>query len=93
MVGSFEGVDVISARVTRIKGDRIETYFNIYVEDFRRSLRKGLLPYTTLEKDGDNYVINGTKIWTTYAQYANWIFCLVRTTQDTKPQKGMKEKP
>ena len=52
----YKGVDVISARVTRIKGERIQTYLNLYVEDFRKVLRDGLLPYTTLEKDGDNYV-------------------------------------
>ena len=51
----FKGVDVISARVTEEDG-RIKTYFNLYVEDFRKTLRDGLLPYTTLEKDGDNYV-------------------------------------
>lgn len=30
-------------------------------------------------RDGNDYVVNGTKMWTTFAQYANWIFCLVRT--------------
>lgn len=41
------------------------------------------------ERDGDEYVINGTKIWTTYAQYSNWIFCLVRTDNSGKPQQGI----
>ncbi|MEL7453970.1 MAG: acyl-CoA dehydrogenase family protein, partial [Pseudomonadota bacterium] len=41
------------------------------------------------ERDGDDYVVNGTKIWTTYAQYANWIFCLVRTSALDRPQKGI----
>ena len=41
------------------------------------------------ESDGDDYIINGTKIWTTYAQFANWIFCLVRTDSSGKPQQGI----
>lgn len=40
-------------------------------------------------RDGDDYVISGTKIWTTYAQFANWIFCLVRTSDAERPQKGI----
>ncbi|SMG03192.1 acyl-CoA dehydrogenase family protein [Burkholderia singularis] len=40
-------------------------------------------------RDGDEYVINGTKIWTTHAQYANRMFCLVRTAQTSKPQQGI----
>ena len=34
---------------------------------------------TTAVKDGDDYIVNGTKTWTTLGQYADWIFCLVRT--------------
>ena len=41
------------------------------------------------EKDGDDYIINGTKIWTTYAHKANKIFCLVRTRDLAKPQAGI----
>lgn len=41
------------------------------------------------EKDGDHYVLNGSKIWTTHAQWADWIFCLVRTSQEKKPQDGI----
>jgi alkylation response protein AidB-like acyl-CoA dehydrogenase len=40
-------------------------------------------------RDGDDYIIDGTKIWTTYAQYADWIFCLVRTDTSGKPQQGI----
>ncbi|ARN19690.1 acyl-CoA dehydrogenase family protein [Piscinibacter gummiphilus] len=40
-------------------------------------------------RDGDEYVINGTKIWTTHAQYANKMFCLVRTASGGKPQQGI----
>ncbi|HEX7761034.1 MAG TPA: acyl-CoA dehydrogenase family protein [Caulobacteraceae bacterium] len=41
------------------------------------------------ERDGDYYVLNGSKIWTTYAQWADWMFCLVRTSVEDKPQKGI----
>ena len=40
-------------------------------------------------REGDHYVVNGTKIWTTHAQYANRIFCLVRTDNTGKPQQGI----
>jgi alkylation response protein AidB-like acyl-CoA dehydrogenase len=39
--------------------------------------------------DGDFYVLNGSKIWTTYAHHANRIFCLVRTSREDRPQKGI----
>lgn len=41
------------------------------------------------ERDGDDYIINGTKIWTSYAHHANHIFCLVRTNAEGKPQQGI----
>ncbi|MEH6696901.1 MAG: acyl-CoA dehydrogenase family protein [Hyphomonas sp.] len=41
------------------------------------------------ESDGDDYVLNGTKIWTTHAHHANMMFCLVRTRFDGKPQEGI----
>ncbi|MEX1668634.1 acyl-CoA dehydrogenase family protein [Zhongshania guokunii] len=44
---------------------------------------------TRAERDGDDYIINGTKIWTTYAQHADWIFALVRTDTTAKPQQGI----
>jgi alkylation response protein AidB-like acyl-CoA dehydrogenase len=37
-------------------------------------------------RDGDDYIVNGTKVWTTYAQYADWIFCLVKTSNEGRPQ-------
>jgi alkylation response protein AidB-like acyl-CoA dehydrogenase len=40
-------------------------------------------------RDGDHYVVNGHKTWTTLAQYADWIFCLVRTDSSAKPQNGI----
>ena len=41
------------------------------------------------EDKGDHYLCNGTKFWTTHAQWADWIFCLVRTTPGKKPQEGI----
>ena len=40
-------------------------------------------------RDGGDYVLNGTKIWTTHAHYANRMFCLVRTETSDKPQYGI----
>lgn len=40
-------------------------------------------------KDGDDYVINGTKIWTSLAQHADWIFVLVRTSTEKVKQLGI----
>ncbi len=44
---------------------------------------------TTAEDKGDHFLVNGQKTWTTYAQYADWIFCLVRTSQEEKKQNGI----
>lgn len=41
------------------------------------------------ERQGDVYVVNGSKIWTTYAHVSNWIFCLVRTDATGRPQQGI----
>ena len=38
---------------------------------------------------GDEYRVNGSKIWTTHAQFANWMFCLCRTDPDVRPQAGI----
>ena len=39
--------------------------------------------------ENDMYIINGTKTWTTLAQFADWMFCLVRTSTKGKPQEGI----
>ena len=44
---------------------------------------------TRAERKGDKYIVNGQKIWTTLAQYADWIFCLVRTDPAVKAQEGI----
>lgn len=40
-------------------------------------------------RDGDHYIVSGSKIWTTHAHLADHIFCLVRTDPDVKPQAGI----
>jgi alkylation response protein AidB-like acyl-CoA dehydrogenase len=44
---------------------------------------------TAAVADGDDYIVNGTKIWTTHAHYANKMFCLVRTGHFDRPQRGV----
>jgi alkylation response protein AidB-like acyl-CoA dehydrogenase len=44
---------------------------------------------TKAVRDGDHYVVNGHKTWTTLAQHADWIFCLVRTDPEATPQAGI----
>ncbi len=44
---------------------------------------------TMAVRDGDHYVVNGQKTWTTLGQYANMIFCLVRTDKTAKQQEGI----
>ena len=41
------------------------------------------------ERQGDKYIVNGQKTWTTLGQYGEWIFCLVRTSSEGKPQTGI----
>ena len=44
---------------------------------------------TKAVRDGDHYIVNGSKTWTTLAQNADWIFCLVRTETTQKKQEGI----
>ena len=41
------------------------------------------------ERVGDKYIVNGQKTWTTLGQFGEWIFCLVRTSNEGKPQTGI----
>jgi alkylation response protein AidB-like acyl-CoA dehydrogenase len=41
------------------------------------------------ERQGNTFVVNGQKTWTTLGQYGEWIFCLVRTSNEGKPQTGI----
>jgi len=44
---------------------------------------------TKAEDKGDHYLVNGAKIWTSYADQSDWIFCLVRTDADAPKQQGI----
>jgi alkylation response protein AidB-like acyl-CoA dehydrogenase len=44
---------------------------------------------TSAVKDGDDWIVNGQKTWTTLGQYGDWIFTLVRTDPDAKKQAGI----
>jgi alkylation response protein AidB-like acyl-CoA dehydrogenase len=44
---------------------------------------------TRAERVGDRYVVNGVKTWTSQGHYADWIFCLVRTSDEAKKQDGI----
>jgi alkylation response protein AidB-like acyl-CoA dehydrogenase len=44
---------------------------------------------TSAVRQGDHYLVNGQKTWNTLGQYADWIFCLVRTSTEGRPQQGI----
>ena len=44
---------------------------------------------TKAEDQGDHFLVNGSKIWTSYADVADWIFCLVRTDNDAPKHEGI----
>ena len=44
---------------------------------------------TKAVKEGDHYIVNGSKTWNTMGHWADWIFCLVRTDSSAKPQEGI----
>jgi len=44
---------------------------------------------TRAVREGDHYIVNGQKTWTSFAHWGDWIFCLVRTNPEGKPQEGI----
>jgi alkylation response protein AidB-like acyl-CoA dehydrogenase len=44
---------------------------------------------TRAVREGDEYVVTGQKTWTSYVQWADWIFCLVRTSEESRKQDGI----
>ena len=44
---------------------------------------------TRAVRRGDRYFVTGQKIWTSYVQWADWMFCLVRTSEESRPQQGI----
>ncbi|MBX3503598.1 MAG: acyl-CoA dehydrogenase family protein [Alphaproteobacteria bacterium] len=44
---------------------------------------------TKAVREGDHYIVNGSKTWNTMGHWADWIFCLVRTDAQAKPQEGI----
>jgi len=44
---------------------------------------------TRAVRDGDDYIVDGQKVWNTLGQFADWIFCLVRTDSSAKSQQGI----
>ena len=44
---------------------------------------------TSARRQGDHYIVDGQKTWNTLGQYADWIFCLVRTSGEARPQQGI----
>ncbi|MFN3371749.1 MAG: acyl-CoA dehydrogenase family protein [Sphingomonadaceae bacterium] len=69
--------------------DGSEKWCQGYSEPGAGSDLASLKTRAVLSADGTRYRISGSKIWTTHAHYADWMFCLARTDPDAKPQAGI----
>jgi len=69
--------------------DRKVNWCQGYSEPGAGSDLAGLKTRAVLSDDGSYYTVNGTKIWTTMAHIADWIFCLTRTDDTGKKQEGI----
>ena len=64
-----------------------ETWCQFYSEPDAGSDLAGIR--TRADREGDNWVLNGAKIWSTAANYANWAMCLARTDRDVPKHRGL----
>ncbi len=55
----------------------------------QRWLRRSAALVTRAQRDGDDYIVDDSKIWTSGAQHADWMFCLVRTDPAARAQQGI----
>ncbi len=69
--------------------DGSEKWCQGYSEPGAGSDLASLTTRAVLSDDGRSYRISGSKIWTTHAHHADWMFCLARTDPDAKPQAGI----
>ena len=77
-----DGIDIYFAR--QLINERL-----VSVEMPQGIERPKMGPVATGLGEVFHYIVTGQKLWTTYAQWADWLFCLVRTGQDTRPQSGI----
>ncbi|QMW21935.1 acyl-CoA dehydrogenase family protein [Sandaracinobacteroides saxicola] len=69
--------------------DGSEKWCQGYSEPGSGSDLASLKTRAVLQPDGKSYRVTGSKIWTTHAHYADWMFCLARTDPEVKPQAGI----
>ena len=69
--------------------NRLVNWCQGYSEPNAGSDLANLKTKATLSEDGSHYLVSGTKVWTTLAHIADWIFCLTRTSDKGKKQEGI----